>query len=79
MAVVQIMGCSPYDCSDKEKTGRYVMIDNKRYEKCFSFQQDAGNIQGLRITLKKENFDYSFELDDTDVFDQMLSTFKFTE
>lgn len=65
-----------HDCS--ERTGRYVMIDNKRHEKCLSILE-GGSVQGLWITIKNGNFDYSFELDDTDVFDQMLSTFKFTK
>jgi hypothetical protein len=70
------------DCLEKERTGRYVVIDDKRYEKCLSFIEsgiESGIVQGLWFNINKENLVYSFELDNTDVFDQILSTFRFLE
>jgi hypothetical protein len=69
------------DCSETERTGRYVVIENKKYEKCLSFWPETNPpmIQGLWFSINRGNFVFHFELDNTDAFDQILSTFRFSK
>ena len=65
-------------CTQRTKTGKTITISGKEYEKCLSFVGD-GALQGWHVIVINNGFYYEFEVDNSDIPDQVISTFRFIE
>ena len=60
------------------KTGKTITVSGKEYEKCL-YLVGEGALAGWYLTIVNKGFIYDFEVDDSDIPDEVISTLQFIE